>query len=311
MSQRIVFFGTPEMARTSLIALVEAGVEVVAAVTQPDRPVGRGRKLTPPPVKLEAEARGIPVYQPPSIKAETCREWLKDLDADWLVVIAYGQILPPGVLNACREKAVNLHFSLLPAWRGAAPVNWAVANGDAETGVTTMFMDEGLDTGPILLQRKTAIEPTETAGELAARLSLMGGELLVETLDRLAKGEITPTPQDHSRASYARQLKPEDGKLDLTRPAERVSAWARGMTPWPGPFVHYRDKRLKLFGFAHNDSPPKGEPGRVIDVGPQGFKIACGRGHLFVARVQHPGKKIIEAKAAAMGGGPRPGDVLT
>lgn len=311
MKPRIVFFGTPEMARISLAALADAGADIAAVVSKPDTRAGRGRRMRPPAVKVEALERGLEVVQPESVRNPEFLSWLKGMRPDLLVVIAYGHLLPRNVLDVPRIMPVNLHFSLLPAWRGPAPVNWAVANGDFESGVTTMLMDAGMDTGPVLIQWALPIDRHETAGELSARLSYLGADLLVETVDRISRGEVKPQEQDDTASSYAGPLRPTDGHLDFTRPAREVEAWARGMTPWPGPFASLGERRIKLFDFDFDTEEPGGEPGEVVEVGPRGLKVAAGRGHVLIGKVQHPGKKAIPAKAAAGGSGPRPGDRLT
>jgi len=310
VSLGVIFLGTPEPARTSLQAILRAGHDVLAVVCQPDRPAGRGRKLKPPPVKSECQDRSLDVLQPESITDPQFAARLKALQPDVLVTVAYGQILPQAILDVPGLMPINLHFSLLPALRGAAPVNWAIINGLEETGVSVIQMVRALDAGPILKQKATAIKPLETAGQLAARLSAMGADLLVQTLAGLEAGTIEPRAQDESRASLAPVLKPADGHLDLSQPARRVQARGRGVTPWPGASVAFGDQRLKLFGLAFDESPAQDRPGQIVDLGPLGFKIACGQGHLFAAQVQHPGKRPVEAAAAARGAGPRVGDRL-
>ncbi len=310
MSLRIIFGGTPETARPSLKALFASGHEVAAVITQPDRPAGRGRKLTPPPVKVEASTLGLEVHQFASAKDPKLLKLLEGLRPDVLAVAALGLILPRAVLDACRVMPVNLHFSLLPALRGAAPVNWALIQGFQETGVTTIKMVEGLDEGPILGQRATPIGPHETVGELAARLAQMGAGLLVETLNDLAAGRLEPRPQDQAQASYAPPLRPADGRLDLSQPARMVQARGRGVTPWPGASLGYGPIRLKVYDLDFDQAAPQGEAGVIVDLGPLGFKVACGSGHLFIGRIQHPGRRAIKAAEAVRGAGPRPGERL-
>lgn len=301
--------GTPAMARACLVGLAEAGHDIAGVVTRPDKPAGRGRKLTPPPVKEEALTRGLEVIQPDSVRTPEFLAWLKAKQPDFLIVIAYGRLMPDEVLAVPTKAPINVHYSLLPAWRGPAPVNWAIASGDAQTGVTTMLIDRGMDTGDILLQKTTPIGPMETAGELSQRLSALGVDLLLETVSRF--DELTPQTQEHDQATYARPIKPEDGRLDLTRPAHLVAAWGRGMSPWPGALVEYGGQRLKLFDLSHDDTPTDQPPGAVLAVDKSGLAIACGQGRLIVGRVQHPGRKVIPAQAAAGGSGPKPGDRLT
>lgn len=310
MSLDLVFFGTPELARVSLQAVLEAGHRVRAGVCQPDRPAGRGRRLSSAPVAQACRQWEVDLLQPESVRGEAFAGLIRALRPDLLVTVAYGRILPPELLEAPRIMALNLHFSLLPALRGAAPYNWALIRGLAETGVTTIEMVPQLDAGPILLQRPTPIGSRETAADLAARLSRLGAELLVETLDRLEKGSLTPVPQDESLVSLAPPLRPEDGWLDPSRPAGEAYDRARGVTPWPGPSLAYGGKRLKVFELDFDRDRPAGEPGAVVALGDRGLKVACGQGHLYLGLVQHPGKKPVTAAQAAGGAGPRPGDIL-
>ena len=311
MSLRVVFFGTPEMARAALTAVVRAGHRVLAGVCQPDRPAGRGRKLKPPQVKEECGLLGVPVLQPESIKDSGFKEELATLKPDVLVVVAYGRILDREILDIPRIMPVNLHFSLLPQLRGAAPHNWALIQGLAETGVTTIRMVSKLDAGPILLQRRTLIEPRETADRLLGRLTELGAEVLVETLQGLEKGSIDPVDQDEGRVTLAPMLDSRTGRLDPSLPSARVFDLARGVVPWPGPTLAYGDKRLKVFDLDWDREPAEADPGTVVEIGPKGYRIACNGGHLVVGRVQHPGKKPIPAAQAAHGSGPRVGERLS
>ena len=310
MSLRVVFFGTPEMARAALSAVVQTGHNVLAGVCQPDRPAGRGRKLKLPQVKEECGLLGVPVLQPESVKNEDFITDLAALEPDVLCVVAYGRILNQRILDIPRLMPVNLHFSLLPELRGAAPHNWALINGLAETGVSTIKMVRQLDAGPVLAQRRTRIEPAETAGELLSRLTELGAQVLVETLDGLEKGTLTPVEQDEARVTYAPMLEPRDGWLDLSQPARAVFDRARGVVPWPGPSLAYGDKRLKIFDLAWDQEPAQAEPGTVTGLVPGGYRVACGQGSLLVGQVQHPGKKPVQADQAAGGAGPRVGERL-
>ncbi|HYP52747.1 MAG TPA: methionyl-tRNA formyltransferase, partial [Pyrinomonadaceae bacterium] len=239
---RIVFMGTPESAVATLARCVEDGHEVAAVWTQPDRPAGRGNRLTPPPVKEFALARGLAVHQPSKIKTDDARSLFESHAADAAVVVAYGRILPPSFLRAPRRGCVNVHFSLLPKYRGAAPVNWAIVRGEAETGVTTMLMDEGLDTGPVLLRRAAAIGERETAPELLARLARAGAELLSETLARF--DEIEPQRQNDECATLAPLLRREDGRVDWSEHASQVERRVRGFQPWPNAHTSHQGRRL-------------------------------------------------------------------
>lgn len=310
MKGRVVYFGTPDESVASLQALLEAGYDLAAVVTQPDRPAGRGRRLTPPPVKKAAQAQGLTVIQPKTCRHGEITGRIKELSPDFIVTVACGFILPADILALARLAPVNLHFSLLPALRGAAPVAWALINSQEETGVTTIEMVPDLDAGPVFLQRQVSIDPQETAGELTERLAGLGAGLLVKTLEGLTEGRIQPQPQDETAATWAPALKAAEGRLDLTQPARRVRDRVRGVTPWPGASVGYAGKRLKVFDCAFNQNEAGAEPGRVVALGPAGFKVACGQGHLYIGRVQHPGKRPVASAEAARGAGPRVGERL-
>ncbi len=235
---RILFLGTPEFSVPSLKALIRDGFEVIGAVTQPDRPSGRGHRLTASPLKVAAEAGGIPVFQYPSIRTEEAVQEMTELAPDVMVTAAYGQILTRKVLAVPPMGVVNVHGSLLPAYRGAAPIQWAVIDGLTETGVTTMLTERGVDSGPILLQEKITIFPEETAGELSERMSRIGAELLCRTLHAMEAGTLTPVPQDPSRATRCPMLEKEHGKIDWSRSAKELSALIRGVNPWPGAYTY-------------------------------------------------------------------------
>ena len=242
---KVVFLGTPDFAVPTLDALVEAGHEVLAVVAQPDRPKGRGHRLVSPPTVARARELGLPVRQPRAVRRGPFPEWFEALGAEVAVVVAYGRILTPRLLAAPTRGCINVHASLLPRYRGAAPIQWAVIRGERETGVCTMQMDEGLDTGPVLLERRTAIGPDETAGELAGRLSAMGAELLVETLARL--DALEPRAQDEALATHAPLLRKSDGVLDWAAPARAVHDRVRGTNPWPGGQTRFRGAPLKVW----------------------------------------------------------------
>ncbi len=243
---RLVFLGTGEFAIPTLEALGGATHTIAAVVTQPDRPKGRGRTLTPPPVKLVAQALGLPVLQPPRIKEASVVEGLGALCPDALVVVAYGQILPTGIITLAPLGAVNVHGSLLPRYRGAAPIQWAIAAGEAETGVTTMLIDEGLDTGPILLSERVAIGDDETAPDLEARLARLGAPLLLRTLEGLADSTLVPLEQDDASATHAPLLKKEDGRIDWSCDAATIGRRVRAFARWPGCMVRIKGRALKL-----------------------------------------------------------------
>src|ERR1043165_9172688 len=242
---RIVFMGTPQAAVPTLRRILADGHEVVAVWTQPDRPSGRGNKIAISPVKEFALSSGLPVHQPQRIKTEETKQLFASHDADLAIVVAYGRILPEEFLRAPARGCINVHFSLLPKYRGAAPTNWAIVNGETETGVTTMFMEPTLDTGPILLQGSTAIGETETAPQLMHRLSEFGAELLRQTLRRL--DVLTPQPQDHSKATFAPIIKKEDGLIDWSRPAIVIERAIRGFQPWPTAYTTFNSRRLTIW----------------------------------------------------------------
>jgi len=295
---RIVFYGSGRFAIPSFEALLDAGHELAAAVTQPDREKGRGRSVTPPPLKPVALARGVDVLQPPKVRRAI--EELSPLRPDLQVVVAYGQILPRAVIDLAPLGTVNVHGSLLPRYRGAAPIQWAIARSEARTGVTTMLIDEGLDTGPILLQSELAIAPGETASDLEPRLAEAGAELLLRTVDGLASGAIRPRPQEHDRATLAPLLSKQDGEVDWTLAAEEIEARIRGFVPWPGVRASWRGRSLRLL----RAEPTRGEgsPGRVIAIGGEGIVVACGGASaLRLLEVQPESRRAMDAAAFARG----------
>ncbi len=292
---RVVFMGTPEFAVPTLERIVESGHEVAAVFTQPDKPAGRGRQLAPPPVKQAAAKLGLPVFQPAKIRTPEVHELLRGFGADAFVVVGYGRIIPQSIIDIPPLGIINVHASLLPKYRGAAPVQWAVANGERRTGVTTMRIDAGLDTGDILLAAETEIGPEETAVELSQRLARMGADLLVETLAGLAAGRIVPRPQDGSQASHAPVLKKEDGLIDWSRSAAEIHNRIRGLQPWPGCYTGFRGQLLHLWR-ARALPEQAGTPGSLHPS--RGRLIAaCGAGGLELLEVQLEGRKRIDAAA--------------
>jgi len=294
-SIRTVFMGTPEFALPTLEGLLNAGVNLVGVFTQPDRPSGRGKLLTPPPVKQLAMARGIPVYQPLKLRLPEVVETLRTLSPDLIVVVAYGQILPKSVLDIPRYGCINVHASLLPKYRGAAPINKAIIDGETETGVTTMVMDVGLDTGDMLVKHTTRIAPDETAGELHDRLALLGREAMTETLKQLCAGTLVREQQNDALSCYAPMLKKEDGRLDWTRSAVQLHNQVRGLDPWPGAYTFLAGEPLKLtrtrpLGEAHTAAP-----GTVLATSRDGVHIACGQGVLSIGELQLPGRRRLPA----------------
>lgn len=283
---RVLFMGTPDFAVPTLDALVEAGHEVVGVVARPDKPQGRGRRIQSPPTIERARELGLTTKQPRAIKRGPFPEWVESVGADIAVVIAYGRILTPRLLAAPRLGCVNVHASLLPKYRGAAPIHWAVINGEAKSGVTTMKMDAGLDTGDMLLRAEVDVGPEETAGGLWDRLKVLGAELLVETLERY--DTITPTPQDHSAATHAPMLEKADGQVDWTLPAQAVHDRIRGVNPWPGAHTTFRDETLKLWRSRPVEG--SGPPGTVLEAKKR-LVVACGEGAVELVSVQRAGKR--------------------
>jgi len=306
---RIVFLGSGSFAVPSLEALLEAGHDVAALLTQPDREKGRGQALAPPPTKPVAERRGLPVLQPRRVREPEAQEALRRLAPELQVVVAFGQILPRSVIDIAPRGTVNVHASLLPKLRGAAPIQWAIANGETETGVTTMLIDEGLDTGPTLLSRATPIGPEETAAELEPRLARMGAELLLETIRGLEERTIVPVPQDHGRATLAPLLEKEDGRIDWSLPAARVASRARGFHPWPGAFTVHEGRLLKVLRVREAPGPDAAaQPGAIRAVGADGVTVACGGGTAIrLVEVQPESRRAMPASAWAAGARLRPG----
>jgi len=296
---RLIFMGTPEAAVPTLRRCLEDGHEVVAVWTQPDRPAGRGHKLKAPPVKDFAQLCGLTVYQPTKIRTDEAFSLFASLKADAAVVVAYGRILPPAFLRAPRRGCINVHFSLLPKYRGAAPVNWAIARGETVTGVTTMQMDEGLDTGAILSQQETGIGPRETAPELMLRLSLAGADLLGETLRRL--DEIAPRAQRERDASFAPVLKREDGLIDWTASAFEIERRVRGFQPWPNTYTNHGAGRLVIWrALAQSreaDSDLAAPCGTVLKAHADELSVACGESTILrLEEVQPEGKRRMSAR---------------
>jgi methionyl-tRNA formyltransferase len=297
--------GTPEFAAGCLRALALDGAhEVALVVCQPDKPAGRGSQLTAPPVKLLAQELGLPVIQPKSARTGELRDALKATGAELAVVVAYGKILPKDVLEALPRGCINVHASLLPKYRGAAPIQWAVIDGEAETGVSIMQLDEGMDTGPVLLERRLAIDPSWTSGELFERLAPVGAEALLAYL----RHPTPPVAQDDARATHARMLTKADGAIDFTLPAARVASRIRGVDPWPGAQALLRGHNVKLF--RARAEAGKGEPGTVLSIDKDGAHVACGEGAVVIAELQMPGKKRMAAQQLVPGRMIAAGDVL-
>ena len=304
---RLVFMGTPDIAVPALDALVAAGHQIACVYCQPPRPAGRGHRDRPSPVQRAAEANGIPVRYPASLKGADEQREFAALEADAAVVVAYGLILPKPVLDSPRLGCFNAHMSLLPRWRGAAPIQRAVMAGDAETGVSVMRMDEGLDTGPVVLAESVPIGPDDTAGTLHDRLAELGGRLLVEALDGIAAGRLTPAPQPEDGATYAKKLDRAEGRLDWTELAEALERRIRALNPWPGTWFEHGAERIRVLAAELRPAPDGAAPGTVLDDAPT---VACGTGALALTRLQRAGRAAMDADAFLRGYDLPPGTEL-
>ncbi|MCL4234711.1 MAG: methionyl-tRNA formyltransferase [Deltaproteobacteria bacterium] len=303
---RIVFMGTPAIAATVLRALVLAGRAPVLVVSQPDRPRGRGLGLVPTPVHAVADELGLPVLQPEKID-DAAFDRLREARPDLIVVVAYGKILRKRVLDLPPHGCVNAHASILPQYRGAAPINWAIIRGESETGVSIMKLDEGMDTGPVGLVRRIPIAPDDTAATLTDKLADLAAAAMVEAIDRIETGEMTWTAQGHDRADYAPMLEKDDGLIDWTRPCFEIDRLIRGVTPWPGAQTTLGSKRLKILA-ATPEPGVDGEPHVILEAGRDGIVVACGEGALRIARLQLEGKKAMDARDFVVGARLVPGD---
>ena len=293
--------GTPDFAVGTLKALVEAGHEVAAVVTQPDKPKGRSKELVFSPVKQEAVKLGIEVLQPEKARNEEFIEKLRTYNADIFVVVAFGQLLPKSIIDMPRFGCVNVHASLLPEYRGASPIQWAVIDGCEYSGVTTMKMDEGLDTGDILLVKKVKLDKKETGGSLFDRLSIVGAELLIETLKGLEEGTITPVKQDDSKSSYVTMLKKSMGELDFSKPAHDIECLIRGLNPWPSAYTSLDGKTMKVWEADVLDAQSKEEPGTIVEVNKKEIIVATGSNDLALHEIQLAGKKRMQVQAFLLG----------
>jgi methionyl-tRNA formyltransferase len=310
---RIVFCGTPEFAVPSLRRLAERPeFSIEAVITQPDRPRGRGQHVSSSPVKEAALEHGLHVYQPETIKSESSQDFLKRVAPDAVVIIAYGQIIPARLLTIPRLGWINVHGSLLPCYRGAAPIHWAIANGETVTGLTTMQIDAGMDTGPTLQRREVAIGPDETAPELAARMSAVGADLIVESLLQFDRGEIAPVPQDGKNATYAPILKKEDGRIDWTKTAPQIYNRMRGFAPWPGSYSTFRRKTCHLWGHPKTSGGAEAPlaPGALVPTA-KDIYVVCGEGtRLRLESIQMEGRKKVSAREFANGARLAPSEQL-
>lgn len=311
---RIVFMGTPDFAVPSLLTLLKEGYEVVAAVTQPDRPKGRKRLLAPPPVKVEAEKHGIPVFQPERIRRPEAVRQVAEYKPDLIVTAAFGQILPKAVLELPKHGCINVHASLLPKYRGGAPIQRAIMNGERVTGVTIMYMAEGLDTGDMLAKAELPIADDDTAGTMFDKLSIVGAELLKRTLPDLLAGRLTAVPQNDEEATLAPNIRREDEEIDWAKPAAAIFNQIRGLNPWPGAFTSWNGENFKIWASRKPDGDGGGagqaEPGTVLTVADRGIEVACGQGTLWLTQVQPAGRKAMSAAEFRRGAAMAPGTVL-
>lgn len=309
---RIVFAGTPDFAAVALKALLQQGHEVVAAYTQPDRPSGRGRKLSPSPVKQVALDADIPVFQPQTLKSDEAQAELAALKPDVMIVAAYGLILPQAVLDIPSMGCLNIHASLLPRWRGAAPIHRAIAAGDKETGITIMQMDAGLDTGDMLLKLTTPIRDTDTGGSLHDRLADLGGQAILTALDELAKGNLKAEAQDNSLASYAHKLSKDEGHLNWSASAVDLARRVRAFNPWPGTYAQSGDQKIRIHAAEPIETSSEAEPGTILKRDRDGIDVACATGILRLHQVQLPGARAQTVSDLINGGRPvlQQGEVL-
>lgn len=308
---KVVFMGTPDFAVETLRAVLEAGHEVAAVVTQPDKPKGRGKELAMSPVKEFAASKGLTVYQPVKARDDAFVAQMREMAPDVIVVVAFGQILSKEILTMPKYGCVNVHASLLPEYRGASPIQWAVIDGRKESGVTTMLMDEGVDTGDMLLQSRRTLSEKETGGSLFDKLSVDGAKLLVETLKGLEEGTIERIPQDSARATHTKKIDKSLGELDFNRPAKELECLIRGLNPWPSAYTLFRGKTLKIWDADVLTGDFAGyEPGQIVSVNKKEFVVKCREGALAVRELQLEGKKRMDTASFLLGTRVEVGEIL-
>lgn len=293
---KIVFMGTPDFSVNALENIVKAGHDVVGVITQPDKPKGRGGKMQYTPVKEKALELGLDVYQPQRVKETEFIEKLKEMNPDAIVVIAFGQILPKAILDMPKYGCINVHASLLPKYRGAAPIQWSVIDGEKETGVTTMYMNEGLDTGDIIDKVVVPIDKKETGGSLFDKLAIEGGKLILKTLIELENGTAVRTPQDDSKSNYAGMINKQLGKIDFNKSANEIERLIRGLNPWPSAYTKMDGKTLKIWDADVDDSENDSAPGTITEVGKDFIRVATGKGSLKILEIQLEGKKRMKTR---------------
>ena len=307
---RVVFMGTPDIAVPCLKKLIDEKHDIIGVVTQPDRPKGRGKKLAMSPVKELAVEHDIPVFQPLRARDDEFVQTMKELNPDLIVVIAFGQILPKELLEIPEKGCINIHVSLLPKYRGAAPINWVIINGEEKTGVSTMYMDEGLDTGDVILSKEFALSDTITAGELHDIMMCEGAEIMKETIDLIEKGEVPRTPQNDAEHSYAPTMNKELGRIDFSKDAVTIHNLVRGVNPWPGAFTEYDGKKMKVWKTVVTGEKSSKEAGCVLNVDKKGIKVNTGEGVLLIEEIQMPNKKRMPVSEYIKGNSIEEGSIL-
>ncbi len=306
----VVFMGTPDFSVPTLEKIYQAGHKISLVITQTDKPKGRGKKITFQPVKVKAEELGLEVYQPKNVNSEESIMRLREINPDVIVVIAYGQILKQEILNLPKHRCINVHASLLPKYRGAAPINWVIINGEEKTGITTIYMEKGIDVGDMLLKKEIKIKENETAGELHDRLMTLGAEVLIETLREIERGNINRIPQDNNKSSYAPVMNKDLGKIDWNKNAKDIFNLVRGTDPWPSAYVIYQDKKVKISNVEVVKRFKDGQPGEVVKVSDDGIYINTKDSCLVIKKIQFPGKKMMTVSDFLKGNNFKVGEVL-